>query len=322
MNRWIVGVLAAVTFVTSLPAHAACNFDIDGDGQMGATTDGLLVVRYMLGIRGAALISGAVGTAASRTSAAEIEAVIATPCAQAGWVDGGSGRLNDSGVTFGGSYPSGNSGGCTGNQIAQQDCTKGRDANVALNGAADGKAGFSFAKISNTGAVVPASTQFGSGANDWACTYDRVTGLMWEVKTATPGVRYMYHTYTWYSTDASNNVGLEGVANGGSCAISGTCDTEGFASSVNAVGLCGHTDWRVPHVKELESLIDFGSTFPPFDSTFFPNTVGSNYWSITPYTANTNYAWAVSFDLATSSYGSYNSARGNLQFIRLVRSGL
>jgi Protein of unknown function (DUF1566) len=47
--------------------------DVDGNGTPDALTDGLLVVRYLFGLRGAALIQGAVGAGAVRTSAAEIE---------------------------------------------------------------------------------------------------------------------------------------------------------------------------------------------------------------------------------------------------------
>lgn len=51
--------------------------DIDGNGSAQALTDGLLVVRYLLGLRGAALIAGATGAAgATRTTAPAIEAYL------------------------------------------------------------------------------------------------------------------------------------------------------------------------------------------------------------------------------------------------------
>lgn len=56
--------------------------DIDANGSYDAATDGLLVMRYLLGFRGAALIANAVGTcppmATCRTSAVDIEAYLAT----------------------------------------------------------------------------------------------------------------------------------------------------------------------------------------------------------------------------------------------------
>ena len=57
-----------------LPAPVAgANYDIDGDGRYDALTDGLLIVRYLFGLRGVALVAGATGAGATRTTA-EIEA--------------------------------------------------------------------------------------------------------------------------------------------------------------------------------------------------------------------------------------------------------
>jgi hypothetical protein len=50
--------------------------DIDGNGAADALTDGLLIVRYLFGLRGGSLIAGAVDPLATRTTAAAIEAYI------------------------------------------------------------------------------------------------------------------------------------------------------------------------------------------------------------------------------------------------------
>ena len=47
--------------------------DIDGNGIVDALTDGLLLIRWQFGLRGAALIAGAVAADATRTSVAQIE---------------------------------------------------------------------------------------------------------------------------------------------------------------------------------------------------------------------------------------------------------
>jgi hypothetical protein len=54
------------------------HLDVDDSGQPGAATDGLLILRYLLGLRGSALISGALDPLAKRTSAAQIEAYLQT----------------------------------------------------------------------------------------------------------------------------------------------------------------------------------------------------------------------------------------------------
>ena len=51
-------------------------FDIDGNGRVDALTDGLLLIRYLSGMRDAALILGATGNGATRTMAADIETYI------------------------------------------------------------------------------------------------------------------------------------------------------------------------------------------------------------------------------------------------------
>ena len=314
--------LAGILELAAISAsHAAlCSMDIDGNGRVEATTDGLLMTRYMLGIRGPALVSGALGAGASRIVPADIEAYLAAPCAQAGWVGQGSGRLNDTGISFGGEPVSGNNATCTssGANIAQQDCRKGRDANPALNTAADGVAGFSFTKISNAGAALPPNAMLGSAANDWACTYDNVTGLMWEVKT-TSGRRSSAHIYTWFSTDASNNGGATGVAGGGTCGdAAGTCDTEKYVATTNAVTLCGRADWRMPHVKELESIAQLGVVIPAIDSAWFPNTAASVFWSGSPDAGGGTVAWGVDFN---GGYAANALSRSSTYLVRLVRAG-
>jgi hypothetical protein len=52
--------------------------DIDGNGQADVSTDGLLIARYLFGLRGASLIAGAIGPNAIRTTAAAIETQIQT----------------------------------------------------------------------------------------------------------------------------------------------------------------------------------------------------------------------------------------------------
>ena len=50
--------------------------DVDGNGQADALTDGLMLIRYFFGLRGAPLISSAIGTGATRTTTVQIEAYI------------------------------------------------------------------------------------------------------------------------------------------------------------------------------------------------------------------------------------------------------
>ena len=51
--------------------------DIDGNGQVDALTDGLLISRYLLSIRGTALIAGVISVGATRTTFTQIENYLA-----------------------------------------------------------------------------------------------------------------------------------------------------------------------------------------------------------------------------------------------------
>jgi hypothetical protein len=71
------------TLVSAADVKARLNaltpfLDIDGNGHADALTDGLLLIRYLSNLRGAELIAGAIGAAATRTTAEAIEAYIAS----------------------------------------------------------------------------------------------------------------------------------------------------------------------------------------------------------------------------------------------------
>jgi hypothetical protein len=132
----------------------------------------------------------------------------------------------------------------------------------------------------------------GSGANDWACTRDNVTGLIWEVKT-TSGLRSQNHSYTWYNSDSATNGGSAGTVSGGSCQTNGRCDTEKFVQDVNAAGLCGASNWHLPSRQELVSIVDYSRAYPnlSIDPIYFPNTPASRFWSASADAGYSDGAW-------------------------------
>lgn len=65
-----------VSLVVPTPLKT-CNLDVDGNGVKDALTDGLLIQRYMFGLRGSSLTTGAIGASATRTTSTQIEAFIA-----------------------------------------------------------------------------------------------------------------------------------------------------------------------------------------------------------------------------------------------------
>jgi hypothetical protein len=62
--------------IASYLTDADSQLDIDGDGESKPLTDGLLLIRYLFGFSGDSLVSGAIGTNATRDTAEAVEAYI------------------------------------------------------------------------------------------------------------------------------------------------------------------------------------------------------------------------------------------------------
>ncbi len=209
-----------------------------------------------------------------------------------------TGKLPDTGITATQCYAAGSdalvdcSSAAAKALNSSQDGMLGRDVSTPSN--ANGKLGFAYTKIAADGSVLPPSS------STWACVKDQLTGLMWEVKTADGSLRDVNKTYTNYGDGRSG-------------------DASAFVAAVNAAGLCGKTDWRLPTVDELQGLVDYGVAYnsgrPTIDETFFPNTAQWVYWTSSPLVGGSNYAWYVDF----SSGLVYHSGRGNDSHVRLVR---
>jgi hypothetical protein len=226
------------------------------------------------------------------------------------------GKLNDTGIK---TCSDGASNGlvCPVTGYEGQDGNYGRDVSKTLKKIGKGTAGFDYSKIANNGSVLPATTLLGSGAKDWACTRDNVTGLIWEVKTSDAGLRDQNNTYSWYNADNITNGGAVGYPNYGTCTGGISCDTAGYVKAVNAVKLCGKSDWRMPKKSELHSIVDYSRFNPSIEPDYFPNTVSGGFWSSSPIAYDSYYAWFVYFN-----YGDGNYVNKNYDYaVRLVRAG-
>jgi hypothetical protein len=88
--------------------------------------------------------------------------------------------------------------------------------------------------------------------------------------------------------------------------------------------LCGHTDWRLPDVFELQSIVDYGRSGIMIDLTMFPRTPNIFQWSSSTFPRDTRYAWGVefgNFGRIITNYGmaGYSAGKASPAPVRCVR---
>jgi hypothetical protein len=116
---------------------------------------------------------------------------------------------------------------------------------------------------------------------------DQRTGLMWEKLSRDGSVHDHNTSYTWANAFAVK------------------------IATLNSTAFAGHTDWRVPNVNEIQSLVDYDRTTPSISPAFNTGCIPgctvltcsctdpfAIYWTSTTSQFSGSSAWYQSFDLS------------------------
>jgi len=122
----------------------------------------------------------------------------------------------------------------------------------------------SYTKLDAEGGPLP------DNAEQWALIRDNITGRIWEAKTDDDSIHDRDKLFTF--EDAQDHV-----------------------RQLNKMKFGGYSNWRMPNLKELSSVIHFGKTLPSINAQYFPYQYSSFYWSSTECVDDDRYAWGVYF---------------------------
>jgi hypothetical protein len=67
------------------------------------------------------------------------------------------------------------------------------------------------------------------------------------------------------------------------------------------------TGWRLPTMKELQTIVDGSRFAPSMYKPLFPLAPGDNHWSSTPSVSAPSSAWGVDFGVGFAAYSDASS---------------
>lgn len=170
--------------------------------------------------------------------------------------------------------------------------------------------GNGFVNFADFGAVqanfgLPCSAEARFVDNGDGTITDRQTRLMWEKLSLDLSIHHMVTAYRWVDAQSMK------------------------IATLNATSFAGRTDWRLPTLGELQSLVDYAAINPATFSAFNADcamfctvltcscTPGA-FWSSTPRVGTASTVWLVSFSDGTLSTGE-TASESSTYNVRAVR---
>lgn len=130
-------------------------------------------------------------------------------------------------------------------------------------------------------------------------------------------------TVTHKKTTLMWQVCLQGQA-WSSTACSGTATSHDWQQALSipsmintSGGYAGYTDWRLPNIKELASIVELKCINSSINEAIFPDTDSAFSWSASPYINDAKRAWIINF----GDGGNLIASRISTLKLRLVRDG-
>jgi len=104
-----------------------------------------------------------------------------------------------------------------------------------------------------------------------------------------------------------------------------TMDWENALSYCENLSYAGYDDWKLPDVKELQSLVDYSGNYPAIDSDFVCTEFSEDnpyyyYWTssnayFSQHDPTNYYAWYVAFGFAVGENGEDSHGAGAVRFL-------
>jgi len=180
----------------------------------------------------------------------------------------------------------------------------------------------SFVGLANAAniAEVPATGPSAADGKQWPtnrfvddasgnCKIDNLTGLMWS-KNGIIGFEI---------TNGGGPIAQPNYAN-----TTTGLNTLSWSQATTAINnmntasnkLCGYSDWRLPNINELRSLVNCAVTNPAawLNSNGFSSVQANDYWSSTRYSAGV--AWNVYFAIGSSGWENISNSNRNVWPVR------